>query len=398
MTEVAGPGGPRPPWPLDFAARLSDVLPDGLVIVDGGRIVRMVNQRAGEVLRLPLSDAVGRPVREVVPLSDADGRDWWQVTNPWDGLPTLKGHREKLLWTPAGVEVLATARYLRPGRGMPVDRVVVSLRDSVARERAEQDHAALLSTLAHELRSPLTSVKGFSTTLLRRWDRFTDDQKRLIVETIEADADRVSRLVADLLDVSRIDAGRLQVRRQEIFLDPLIERHRARQANLGLPEERIVVEVQPPVPDTWADPDRVDQILINLVDNALKHGRGTVTVSVRGGTVDLADGAAGDARPAAVVSVADEGDGVPERLRTMIFSRFWHSPGAGNNGLGLYVVRALVEAHGGRIAASDAPGGGALFTFSLPAGDPEATAGAGSSGAEARPPGETLHRRPVGAP
>lgn len=350
---------------------LSDLLPDGLVSVDAHQIVVFANARAGEILGVHFTTLLGRPLSEALPLTDAEGRSWWEVSSPWVGLHTRKGHREKLLWTPDGVEVLATARYIRVEPRGPVVRVLVALRDALARQRVEQDHAALLSTLAHELRSPLTSVKGFSSTLLRRWDRFTDEQKRLIIETIEVDADRVSRLVADLLDVSRIDSGRLQVRPQEVRVDPFVSRHLARLQSQGVPEDKVTVTVNRPLPKTWADPDRLDQIVINLIDNALKHGGGRVTIRVDAGTVDLVDGAGGDARPACIVSVADEGQGIPERLRSVIFGRFWHAPGHGNTGLGLYVVKALVEAHGGRITAGNTAEGGALFRFSLPAGDPE---------------------------
>lgn len=359
--------------------RLSDLLPDGLVSIDANRMVVFANARVGEILGIDHTRLVGVPVEQALPFTDADGRSWWDVSSPWVGLHTRKGHREKLLWAPGGVEVLMTARYIRSGPRGPVLRVVLGLRDALARQRVEQDHAALLSTLAHELRSPLTSVKGFSSTLLRRWDRFTDEQKRLIIETIEVDADRVTRLVADLLDVSRIDSGRLQVRPQALRLDPVVTRHLARLHSQGVAPERITVTVNRPLPATWADPDRLDQIIINLIDNALKHGAGRVTVTVDSGTVDLADGAAGDPRPACVVSVADEGEGIPERLRSVIFGRFWHAPGHGNTGLGLYVVKALVEAHGGRISAGNTPEGGALFRFSLPALEP----GDGAEGDEA---------------
>ncbi len=356
---------------LEGLRMLSDVLPDGLISVDADRNVIFCNQRAAEILRTSPDQVLGRPVTEAVALTDSDGRSWWDVASPWVGLHTRTGHREKLLWTRTGVEVLVTARYIRIERRGPVVRVMLSLRDAMARQRTEADHAALLSTLAHELRSPLTSVKGFSSTLLRRWDRFTDEQKRLIIETIEVDADRVSRLIADLLDVSRIDSGRLILRRQLMALDPIIERHMRRMSGLGIPEDRIVIEVIRPIPSTWADPDRVDQIVINLIDNAIKHGDGIVTVRAQAGTVDLADGADGDDRPAIVVSIADQGTGIPDRLRRVIFGRFWHQPGHGNTGLGLYVVKALVEAHGGRIVAGNAPGGGAIFTFSIPSGEPD---------------------------
>jgi signal transduction histidine kinase len=356
--------------PADVVRAISSTLPDGLLVIDGERRLVFANRRADEILQSPIGASLGMPIAEAVPLWDAEGRLWWDVANPWQQLHTVKGHREKLLWTRGGIEVLATARYLRPAPRQPVDRVVVAIRDAIARQRAERDHAALISTLAHELRSPLTSVKGFSSTLLRRWDRFSDEQKRLIIETIEADADRVTRLVSDLLDVSRIEAGRMQVRRQEIFLDPLIAKHLRRLSSLGIPDSRIKVEVHRPIPDCWADPDRVDQIMINLVDNAVTHGAGQINVRVAGGTVDMVDGDDGDARPACVVSVADEGQGIPEQLRSVIFTRFWHGPGQRNTGLGLYIVKALVEAHGGRVRATNNPSGGAIFTFSIPAGDP----------------------------
>jgi signal transduction histidine kinase len=355
----------------ELLRRVSDMLPDGLVVLDEAAVIRFVNLRAGEILQVSVDALLDRPVREAMPLTDADGRDWWQLADPWQGLSTTKGHRERLLWTGDGVEVLVTARYLRRARGAPVTRVILSLRDALARKRVERDHAALISTIAHELRSPLTSVKGFSSTLLRRWDRFTDDQKRLIIETIEADADRVTRLIGDLLDVSRIDSGNLVLRRERMDLKVIVDRHQARLAQYGVPADRIsIVECRPWDP-VWADPDRLDQVLINLVENALKHGAGLVTVTVQGGTVDLASGAAGDARPAVIVSVADEGAGIPEQLRGVAFSRFWHGPGQGNSGLGLYVVKALVAAHGGRIAIGTAAGGGADVRFSLPCGEPE---------------------------
>jgi signal transduction histidine kinase len=248
----------------------------------------------------------------------------------------------------------------------------MSVRDASARQRAEQDHAALISTIAHELRSPLTSVKGFSATLLRGWEKFTDEQKRFMIETMETDADRVSRLITELLDVSRLDAGRLDVRLQPVDLPAMVVRHVERLKAGGQPDSRFVVDVGDDLPEVWADPDRVNQILANLMENAVRHGDGTVTVGVMkdGSGANGTTPRSGDA-PNVCVSVSDEGEGVRDEHLPFVFNRFWHGTRRGSTGLGLYIVRGLVEAHGGWIIVGRAPSGGADFRFTLPSGAPE---------------------------
>ncbi len=350
----------------------ADDLPDGVLVADGQARITGLNSAAERILRRRRAELIGRDLREALPLLDPDGNRWWDCTDPWSGLATRTGHREKLLLL-AGpsrpTEVFVTARYRRPGRSLPVDAVVLGLRDATARRRTEEAHGLLISTVAHELRSPLTSVKGFTATLLRRWDRFTDDQKRLMLETIEHDADRVTRLIGELLDISRIDAGRMEVRRQPVDVAAAARRHVDRMVASGHQPDRFVMDVGPELPEVWADPDRVDQVLANLLENAVRHGAGTVTLQVVRVSEPLSEG--GPAALAIAVAISDEGEGIAEQDVQRVFTRFWHGSRRGGTGLGLYVVRGLVEAHGGSVQVGRSTAGGARFRFTLPAGVPQ---------------------------
>src|SRR5262249_50295446 len=148
----------------------------------------------------------------------------------------------------------------------------VTLRSAERRARAERLRADLVSTVAHELRSPLTSVKGFTATLLAKWPRFTDDQKRVMLETVNADADRVTRLITELLDVSRIEAGRVQVRRELVDIGARAAKIVLGRVAAGEPASRFRIEVASDLPEMWLDADKVDQILSNLIENAVRHG------------------------------------------------------------------------------------------------------------------------------
>ena len=144
--------------------------------------------------------------------------------------------------------------------------------------REELSRAELVSTVAHELRSPLTSVKGFTATLLAKWDRFTDDQKRLMLETVNADADRVTRLITELLDIARIDSGRLSEpagRRPGCVVGGTWRRWRPAVRSRPLPRAG-----RGRLPEMWVDPDKIDQVLGNLLENAVRHGAGMVTIVV----------------------------------------------------------------------------------------------------------------------
>ncbi len=332
-----------------------DDLPDGVLVAGDDATVTAANRVAAAMLGGSVPDLVGRPLREVMSLDDLEGHSWYECTRPYDGFELRSRLGERVWYLAGGQQLLVTARLVRDAPAGRVRRVVVGLRDARARAWADRERSDLVATVAHELRSPLTGVKGFAATLLSRWDRFSDSQRLLMLSTIDADADRLGRLITDLLDTARIDTNRMRLR-----LEPLDLAATLRQvlATSEAPAASITVLGPPSLPVVWADADRVCQVITNLVENALRHGAGDVTLR-RHGTAGGVE-----------ISVDDHGPGVPEEIRTRVFTRFWHTGVRGGSGLGLYIVRGIVEAHGGTVTITDAPGGGASVRVWLPRNEP----------------------------
>lgn len=212
--------------------------------------------------------------------------------------------------------------------------------------------ADMISKIAHELRSPLTSVKGFSATLVKRWDRFTDEQRLQFIETIHHDAERMGRIVSEVLDLARLEAGRLELQIQPTSLRDVATKAVANHSDLGGAERvRVDVPADAIVP---ADPERLGHAVSNLVENAIKFSdEGPIVISAAGGEI----------------SVADEGIGIPEDMVDDVFSgpaSGAQKSGPSGTGLGLYLTRKLVEAHGGSISVESTEGKGSKFTIKLP--------------------------------
>jgi signal transduction histidine kinase len=350
----------RPAGRMDLVC--ADDLPDGLVVADDAGRVIIFNRAAERLTGMTATRVLGRELRTALPLVDRDGSCWWQQSRPYDGLPTRTRHPERSLFLPDGTELLVAIGYQR-GPRRAVCRLAITLRGAEQRARVERTRADLVSTVAHELRSPLTSVKGFTATLLDKWSRFTDDQKKSMLETVNADADRVTRLITELLDVSRIEAGRIQLHREIVDIAQRASRIVAGRVAAGDAARKFSVEVLGRPPETWLDADKIDQILANLIENAVRHGAGTVTTVIEPAVVLGGPGVA--------VSVRDQGPGVAPDCAPRVFRQFWRAKRRGGAGLGLFIVKGLVEAHGGAITVAQAPGGGAEFRFTLPAGTPD---------------------------
>lgn len=336
-------------------------LPDAVWVISGDGTVQACNPMGARLLQVPDDQVLGRRAEEVLPLADSSGNSWWRTQRPLDADPRLHPRipeTDLLLGDPEGrTRPVALTAARVPDRDGGVLRLVLCVRRAERRQRLDAARSDLVSTVSHELRSPLTSVKGFTKTLLAKWDRFTDEQKRQMLATVNEDADRVTRLLGELLDVSRIDAGRLQLRRQMVSLPHVAERVAQRMAHDDVARP-ITLDMDPALPQVYADPDKIEQVLTNLVENSLKYGRGAIGIIGTVGTRHVC------------VSVADEGDGIPESMQPHLFKKFFRRTGErrSGTGLGLYISKGVVQAHGGTITVTSAPGQGSTFTFTLPLG------------------------------
>ncbi|MDQ3616863.1 MAG: PAS domain-containing sensor histidine kinase [Actinomycetota bacterium] len=338
---------------------LLDFLPDGVVFADKAGKVTSMNRAAERMLSL--TGAVGRHLSDVLSLQDRAGNTWFACTEVYDGHPIRSGIPEQSWFLADGTELLLTVRIVRETPRGPVEGAVVALRTSRARARLDRERSDLVATVAHELRSPMTGVKGFVVMLLAKWDKLTDAQKKLMLATVKSDADRLTRLIAELLDVARIDTGRLSLHSRPLDFVPQVERV-LDSVRAGTGREIVLISAAE-LPQVTADPDKFAQVITNLVENAVWHGDGVVTLTA---------GPVPDAEPFAGVRlhVDDEGEGISPQIRSRVFTKFWKHGTRGGSGLGMYIVHGLVTAHGGLVKIGDAPGGGARITVWWPERDP----------------------------
>jgi len=359
------------------SAEIIDLLPDAVVVLDAHRTITAVNDAAEELLARPAKDLLGASADEVLEPRTRDGKLVWADGWPRASLLTrVRRIPEQEIDVMAGsgktVRVAVTGRYRRDGEGR-LEGVVLALRPIERRNTLAASGVEVVSTVSHELRSPLTSVKGYTSLLLNRWDRLDDAQKRSMLEQVQSDADRVTRLITELLDISRLETGRLRLRCQMVDIAALAEVV-VEKVRIGYPELEVSVSFPGELPRVYADADKVEQVLTNLLENAAKYAD---SPDVR------VEGVYNEGRKQLTIAVHDVGKGIPPAELPRLFNKFFRGTEGGRpsgSGLGLYIARGLVEAHGGRIAAESRLGEGSTFSFTLPTDAFEKAIGDGDGG------------------
>jgi two-component system sensor histidine kinase KdpD len=247
---------------------------------------------------------------------------------------------------------------------LALERVALAEEAQEARLRSEAERlrSSLLSAVSHDLRTPLAAITGSASALVEGGDRLDPGTRRDLALGIQDEADRLSRLVHNLLDMTRLESGGIQARKDWHPVEEVVGSALGRMER-ALGPRRVAVAVPPDLPLVPLDPLLLEQALINLLDNAVQHtppDRPIEVSAVRDdGTVS--------------VVVADRGPGLADGEAERVFDKFYRGAAArprSGAGLGLAIVRGIAEAHGGRAAAENRPGGGALFRITLPVGEP----------------------------
>jgi two-component system phosphate regulon sensor histidine kinase PhoR len=335
------------------AARVLEAIGDGVFLLLDDGTIGLWNRAAEQITGIAAEAARGAPLRELFVTWDTVGRD----------IPVAEGEgmpRSVTLPVELDVgELWLSFVAVRSLRG-----VVYAFRDLTIERRLEEAKSDFVATISHELRTPMTSVLGAAKTLLREDVELDDDRRQQLLELIGAEATRLSQITEDVLLASRLDRDGVAVERDRIdvaeVVNATVEAVRARLAGT------VAIEVAPASNGAAAvgDRDRVAQVLMNLLDNAVKYGR-------REGTVIVSTQRVGDV---VRIAVADEGLGIQPSEQEAIFEKFYradpeqrHAPSG--TGLGLYISRELVHRMGGRIGVHSTPGEGSTFYFELPAAD-----------------------------
>ena len=224
-------------------------------------------------------------------------------------------------------------------------------------EQVDEQRRALIRSVSHDLRTPLSTIRAVASDL-RSGTTYDDETRNELLDLVSDEAQRLDRLVANLLSLSRIEAGALTPELQAVDVEELV-RERVRRLDRLFRQVRVQIEMPSDLPLVNADYVLLDQVVTNLLENAARHSPPRAMVRVT----------AHAENDCVLVSISDEGPGVPKYQAARIFDPFQRGDGSNSSGVGLAICRAIIEAHGGLISVDGATTGGARFTFTLPARD-----------------------------
>ncbi len=334
------------------AAEALEYVDDGVILVDEGGIVRLWNPTAAISLRRPAVEAVGRPIADLL-------GDWQSLQSRIPVASEPQGGGSRALTLP--VEVQGEERWLSISAVRFPGGTVYAFRDVTDERAVEQMKTDFVSTVSHELRTPLAAIYGAAMTLRRRDVAVDESQRDRLLEVVSSEADRLARIVNDILWASRLESGRMSIAIERCdaaaITTEVVDVLRSR-APEGL---EVVVSKARGLPQVAADSDKLRQILTNLIDNAIKYspdgGRVEVEIARSGGRVRF--------------RVTDHGLGIPPAEQDRIFEKFFRldpnlTRGVGGTGLGLYITRELVLRMNGRIWVDSDGRTGSSFFLELP--------------------------------
>ncbi|MDO8473327.1 MAG: ATP-binding protein [Dehalococcoidia bacterium] len=336
---------------------------EGLAVIGNDRRVAYFNRAAESLVGANAADLVGHDIGVLQSLLGRRATDpealrvrWADARDRLDETPKF----EIELMTGVGKRVVE-ATIFRVGDKASLSGTGALIRDVTREREVDRMKSEFVATVSHELRTPMTAIYGFSELLLMRATGLPENQ-RMWVETIYKESKRLTDIVEDLLNVSRIEAGRLSLNLGPVALEQLVA-DVVERLKSGHAHHPLNVNIAVTLPEVQADRDKLQQVLYNLVDNAIKY-------SPRGGPVAISAQHMRD-EGKVVVSVADKGIGISDSEIPRLFSRFHRverleTTGIRGTGLGLYIVKSLVEMMGGRIWVESRLNEGTTFFFSLP--------------------------------
>ncbi len=335
---------------------------EGILSVDAALRVLDFNPAMERLTGWREHEVVGRFYIEVLRPKDRQGHDLGLQSSPI--LLAFAGQsvvdREMIIATRDGqqITVSVTASCIYSTHGEPTIGIL-NVRDITREREQEEQRSTFISVISHELQTPIAIIKGYASTLARSDAMLDPEALRTRLKAIEEEADSLNKLVGNLLYASRIQAGGLQMDITPLNLARLVERV-AERLRVKNSEATITLDLPAHLPTVMADRERIEEVLQNLLDNAIKYSpdKARITVTCR---------AMGDE---VITSISDMGMGISLREQAEIFERFHRaSEGKGGSiqgaGLGLYICRAIVEAHGGRIWVESTLHNGSTFFFSL---------------------------------